>query len=127
LRDYYEHLENRLPGGQFDDEACIEVEGERGWRIIMELPINKMDGMIEIRGSKIDVSSDAVMNVTRVMQRAWADLRANALTEVQKHFLANPEAIPNPSEVRDAILAELGGVLPYWERQSKIAENGDRS
>jgi hypothetical protein len=119
LRDYYEHLENRLPGGQFDKEACTEIEDERGWRVIMELPINKSDGMIEIQGSRIDVSSDAAMDVTLVMQRAWADLKAHALAEVQKHFLANPEAIPEPIDVRDAILAELGGVLPYWERQQK--------
>jgi hypothetical protein len=122
LRDYYEHLEERLPGGKFDDEACIEIEDDWGWRIVMELPINKTDGMIEIRGSRIDVSSDAVRDVILTMQRAWADLRANALAEVQKYFINNPEHIPEPSEVRDAILAELGGVLPYWERQRKSQE-----
>ena len=122
LRDYYEHLEQRLPGGQFEKEACVEIDDGRGWRITMELPINKTDGMIEIRGSRIDVSSDAVMNVIQIMQRAWADLRANALAEVQKYFINNPEHIPDPSEVRDAILAQLGGVLPYWERQRKGQE-----
>jgi hypothetical protein len=119
LRDYYEHLEERLPGGKFDEEACLEIDDGRGWRIIMELPIDKTDGMIEVRGSRIDVSSDAVMDVMQIMQRAWADLRANALAEVQKYFIKNPEHIPDPSEVRDAILAQLGGVLPFWERQRK--------
>jgi hypothetical protein len=119
LRDYYEHLEQRLPGGKFEKEACKEIEDERGWRIIMELPIDEMDGMIVIRGHRIDVSSDAVMDVILVMQRAWADLHANAMAEVQKYFLTHPEHIPDPSEVRDAILAQLGGVLPFWERQRK--------
>jgi hypothetical protein len=122
LRDYYEHLEERLPGGKFDEEACIETDDGRGWRITMELPTDKIDGMIELRGSRIDVSSDAVMDVIRVMQRAWADLRASALAEVQKHFLAHPEHIPDPNDVRDAILAQLGGVLPYWERKKKGEE-----
>jgi hypothetical protein len=119
LRDYYEHLEQRLPGGTFEKEACKEIDDGEGWRIIMELPINKTDGMIEIKGRRIDVSSDAVMDVIQIMQRAWADLRANALAEVQKYFINNPEHIPDPREVRDAILAQLGGVLPYWERQRK--------
>jgi hypothetical protein len=122
LRDYYEHLEERLPGGKFEKQACEEIEDERGWRIVMELPIDKTDGMIEINGSRIDVSSDAVMDVILTMQRAWADLRANALAEVQKYFLAHPEHIPDPSEVRDASLAQLGGVLPYWERWRKGEE-----
>jgi hypothetical protein len=122
LRDYYEHLEQRLPGGQFEKEACIEIDDGRGFWIVMELPINKTDGMIEIRGSRIDVSTDAVMDVIQIMQRAWADLHANALSEVQKYFINNPEHIPDPSEVRDAILAQLGGVLPYWERERKGRE-----
>jgi hypothetical protein len=58
--------------------------------------------------------------VIQIMQRAWADLRANALAEVQKYFINNPD--PDPREVRDAILAELGGVLPYLERQRKGRE-----
>ena len=90
----------------------------------MELPIDKTDGMIEVRGSRIDVSSDAVMDVILVMQRAWADLRANALAEVQKHFLAHPDHIPDPNEVRDAIFAQLGGVLPYSERERKRKGEG---
>lgn len=123
LRNYYEHLEQRLPGGQFEKEACTEIEDARGWRIVMELPIDKNDGMIEIQGSRIDISSDSAMYITVVMQRAWADLTTHALDEVQKHFLAHPEAIPEPVEVRDAILAELGGVLPYWERQRNEPES----
>ncbi len=124
LRHYYEHLEDRLPGGKNDTEACIEIDDGRGWRIVMELPINKTDGMIEIRGKRIDVSSDAVMDVTLVMQRAWRDLKAHALAEVHKYFLDNPEQIPDSNEVREAILAQLGGVLPYWERQRNGQEEG---
>jgi hypothetical protein len=123
LRDYYEHLEERLPGGKFEKEACTEVDDGHWWHIIMELPINPADGMIEIRGYRIDVSSDAVWEVIQIMQRAWADLKAHALSEVQKYLINNPEDIPDPSEVREEMLADLGGVLPYSERRRKCQES----
>jgi hypothetical protein len=60
------------------------------------------------------------------MPRAWADLHANAMAEVQKHFLANPDQIPDPSKVREARLVSLGGVLAALEREAedKVDETG---
>ena len=47
LRDYYEHLKSGFRVANSRKKPRMEIDDGRSWRIIMELPIDKPDEMIE--------------------------------------------------------------------------------
>lgn len=98
LRDYYEHLENRLPGGSAAAEAVTEEEDDERWQVRMALPVDDQ-GRFVINGVAADVTPRGMVNVEEVIQRHWDQIEASALGLVRRHFEANPTNIPSLGEV----------------------------
>lgn len=106
LRNYFEHLDARLPGRAHQKEVVTEVQDEYEWRIQMAF-VRDNDGRIIIDGKAIDVTSRGVAAVEEVVQRTWEQLRTNCLEEVHKHFLRHPTTIPHPRAIRQDLLVSI--------------------
>ncbi len=107
LRDYYEHLEDRLPGGKCYVEAEAEEEREGEWRIRMGLTLDNQERFV-MGGVGADVTPRGVAAVREVLRRNWEELKPSALGMVRKHFTADPSDIPGPEAVRNDLLVSLG-------------------
>lgn len=108
LRDYYEHMEDELPGRKNyrADEHEEEREGELRLR-----PGFTMDAQerIVLNGVTVDVSGGGLRAVEALLQRHWVGLRDDALDLVRKHFEADPSTIPPPEAVDQNLLVSVDG------------------
>ena len=122
LRDFYEHIEQRLPGSKHPkkDQAFQEPDDESGWYMKFELPTDA-DGYILIDGNRIDVSSGGVSKVQDVVERTWASIRESALADAEKFFRANPDRLPDPAVVDSGFETKVGGPL----RQAELFQFND--
>lgn len=102
LRDYYEHLEDRLPSGKRYDEALGEIEQNGEWRIRVSLGIDSQERII-IDGAVVDVTPRGVTAVREAVRRSWEQLGPSALALVRKHYEENPSAIPAPEEINQEL------------------------
>lgn len=68
LRDYYEHMEDRLPGGKQYGETGIETQDDREWRVSMGHTVDAQ-GRIVLGGVAVDVTPRGVETVRSVLQR----------------------------------------------------------
>ncbi len=109
LRDYYEHLENRLPVGTHHAEVVTEEERDGEWRVRMEIPVDSQ-GRFVFDGKIVDVTTRGMTAVEGVLQRHWDQLRVSVLDLVRKHFKDNPTDIPSPAEVKQELLVSTGGI-----------------
>lgn len=109
LRDYYEHFEDRLPGGKNDDEAGTESQDDREWRVSMGHTVDDQ-GRIVLGGVAVGVTPRGVAAVRAVLGRNWEQLRPSALALVRKHFEADPAAIPDPNEVEHRLVVPTSGL-----------------
>lgn len=108
LRDYYEHLEDRLPAGKHYDEGA-ETHDEREWRVRIGLTLDGQERIV-LSGVAVDVTPRGVAAVRGVLRRNWEQLAPSTLTMVRKHFEAKPSDIPGPGEVKQNLLASTGEV-----------------
>lgn len=99
LRDYFEHLDQRLPGKPRHAEVVTESEGEKYWRLEMGFETDGQDRIV-INGKAIDVTTRGVRAVERVVVDAQKKARESTLESVRKHFAATPVGIPSPEKVR---------------------------
>lgn len=113
LRDYYEHLEERLPGGKYQNEVVTEKENAGEWRVCMELPMDHHERVV-FNDMVVDVTPRGVAAVEEVLQRNWAQLKASTRNAVRKHFEASPAHIPRREEVQHELLASLGKGIDQW-------------
>ena len=109
LRDYYEHLEDRLPGGKNYVVSASETEADGEWRFRMGLTLDAQERII-LGGVAVDVSPRGVAAVRVVLRRNWEQLKPSALAMVRKHFEADPSDIPSPEAVTHDLLVSTGGV-----------------
>ncbi|MDQ3692495.1 MAG: hypothetical protein M3464_02550 [Chloroflexota bacterium] len=107
LRDYYEHLDERLPGGGNYAPADHEEERDGQWYIRIGLDLDHLERLV-LKGVAIDVSPRGVAAVHEVLKRNWEQLSISTLTLVRKHFERDPSNIPLPSDVKHNLLVSLG-------------------
>lgn len=108
LRDYYEHFEERLPGGKNQAEVVREVEENGKWHIRMGLHVDGQSRIV-IEGRAIDVTPRGLRAVEDVLHRTWQQLRVSAIAEVREYFEANPSEIPGPEAVDETLLVASSG------------------
>jgi uncharacterized protein (UPF0335 family) len=100
LRDYYEHLEDRLPSGAKYDPTKSEQEQNGEWSIKVGLDRDDQDRII-IGGTTVDVTTRGVADLQTVVRENWEKLRQSALEMVRKHFECDPSNIPPPEVIND--------------------------
>ena len=110
LRDYYEHMENELPGRKSYNPAEAEEERDGQFHIRAGLTVDRQ-GRIVLNGVVIDVTPRGLAAVQTVLQHHWEGLKEDALTLVRKHFEANPSNIPPPGAVDSGLIVSVG--IPY--------------
>lgn len=113
LRDYYEHLEDRLPIGKNYDEGVAETHDERKWRVRMGLTLDAQERIVLGRVA-VDVTPRGVAVVRAVLRRHWYEIKPSSLTLVRKHFEADPSDIPRPEHVRHDLLASAASA---WDEE----------
>ncbi len=107
LRDYYEHLEDRMPGGS--KYAAAEAEEERDGELHIRMGLNlDSQGRVVMGGVTADVTLRGLADVRAVLRNNWEKLKPSALTLVRNHFMADPSHIPNREVVSDNLLLSLG-------------------
>ena len=109
LRDYFEHLEDRLPGGKNYVASASETEADGEWRFRMGLTLDAQQRIV-LGGVAMDVSPRGVATVRVVLRRNWEQLKPSALATVRKHFEADPSDIPGSEAVTHDLLVSTGGV-----------------
>ncbi|HSH58676.1 MAG TPA: hypothetical protein VK988_03345 [Acidimicrobiales bacterium] len=108
LRNYYEHIDERLPGHVNAREVVRETSTEEGWRIQVGLETDHQ-GRVILKGQSIDVTARGLDRIEEVVRRTWDQLKPAALDGVRQHFLHDPTNIPSPSDVQHKLFVELGG------------------
>lgn len=108
LRDYYEHLEDRLPGGKNDAETMSETNNEDEWRLTMGHRLDDLERIV-LGKVAVDVTPRGVAAVRAVLRRNWDQLQPSALGLVRTHLVADPSAIPDPKEVEHRLLVSTSG------------------
>lgn len=103
LRDYYEHMEDRLPGGSNDDESVDELDREGVWHLRMGFTGDGQERLV-LNGVTVDVTLRGLTAVEDVLQRNWDALKGSALDLVREHFESDPSDIPGPGEVCQDLL-----------------------
>lgn len=109
LRDYYEHLEDRLPGRKNDAETVTETHDEHEWRVTMGHTVDDRERIV-LGKVAVDVTPRGVAAIRAVLKRNWDQLEPSALAMVRKHFEADPSDIPGPEAVGHRLLASTGGL-----------------
>ena len=107
LRNYYEHIENRLPGHVDAGEVVRETVTEDEWTIHSGIETDS-EGYILLKGQRIDVTGRGLERVEDVVRRTWEQLKPAAVAGAREHFLANPADIPSPEAVRQDLLVSVG-------------------
>ncbi len=108
LRNYYEHIENRLPGHVNAGEVVRETITEDEWRIESGLQTDDQ-GHILLKGKAIDVTARGLERIEEVVQRHWDLLKPAALDGVRRYFETNPSNIPPPGTVNRGLLVSTRG------------------
>ncbi len=108
LRDYYEHLEDRLPGGRKYPESEVEREQDGEWRIRVGLTLDDQERVV-IDGVAVDVTPRGVATVRAVLRGNWEQLKPSALAMVRKHYENDLSGIPRPEEVNTERIVSTGG------------------
>jgi hypothetical protein len=108
LRHYYEHIEERLPGGKNQGEAVTETDDP--WRITFQLPVDS-SGRVSIKGNVIQVDSVGAQRVQDLVSRAWERIRTSTINEMEKFFRNNPDRMPHASQVDSGWDVKIGGAL----------------
>jgi hypothetical protein len=108
LRHYYEHIEERLPGGKNQDEAVTETDNP--WRITFQLPVDS-SGRVSIKGNVIQVDSVGAQRVQDLVSRAWERISTSTINELEKFFRNNLDRMPHASQVDSGWDVKIGGAL----------------
>lgn len=106
LRDYFEHLEDEVPGKMGRTDIVREVEGENEWRVIVGFESDEL-GRIVLNGKIIDVTTEGLDHVVEVVDRSFDGFRAGILARTRKFFLDHLKQIPSPVQVPCAPLVSV--------------------
>lgn len=109
LRDYYEHMEDRLPGGKNYDLAASEEDHNGVWRIRIGIGVDDQERIVT-NGVAVDVSPRGLATIRDALRRNWEQLKPSTLELVRKHFEVNPTEIPGPDAVDSHLLVSVGGL-----------------
>jgi hypothetical protein len=109
LRNYYEHMEDELPGRKSYNAAEAETERDGTFRMKIGFTLDGEERII-LNGVVVDVTPRGLGIVETVLQRHWNGLKVDALALVRKYFENNPSAIPSPKDVRYEPIVSVGGV-----------------
>lgn len=114
LRDYFEHLEERVPGRSKQNEVVSEFQDDIEWRVVAGF--NRDDlGRIVIDGQAIDVTSRGLAALEDVIQRSYPSVRNGALAQVQRHFQQVSAPVPRPEQVPFKALVSID---TDWDRDA---------
>ncbi len=108
LRNYFEHIESRLPGQVNAREMVHESFTEHEWHFRAGLQIDDQ-GRVMVKGKLFDVTSGGLEHIEEVVRRTWDALKPAALEGIRQHFHADPSHIPRPEEVNSDLLTSVGG------------------
>lgn len=98
LRDYFEHMENRLPGKSYASEVVVEFDENGVWRVKSGFQIDGL-GRILLKGKAIDVTSRGLAAVEDAIGRSYEAMRLSVLEQVRDHFARSTDDIPAPDQV----------------------------
>jgi hypothetical protein len=118
LRHYYEHIEQRLPGGKHQSEAVTETDDP--WSITFQLPVDSTS-QVSINRKVLQVDSIGAERVQELVSRAWERITTSTLAEMEKYFRNNPDRMPHPSQVDSGWDVKIGGALA---QETRIHEDG---
>jgi hypothetical protein len=93
LRDNYEHLNERLPGGKRAGWMVVEDETTGQWTIEMGYAFDRQ-GRILLNGATIDVTGKDIAEIQRVVTETWSQVRLAALQDLRDYLLKHPDRIP---------------------------------
>lgn len=103
LRNYYEHIENRLPGHVNAHEFVRETITEDEWQIQAGLKVDD-EGRVILGDRPADVTARGLERIEEIVRKTYDNLKSSALDGVKRYFEANPQDIPRPEEVRQDLL-----------------------
>lgn len=103
LRNYYEHIENRLPAHVNAPECVREAITEHEWHIQSGLKVDDQ-GRIILKVHPLDVTGRGLERIEEVVRKTYENLKPAALDGVQRYFEANPQGIPGPEYVQQDLL-----------------------
>jgi hypothetical protein len=73
LRDYFKHLEQRLPGKSRQAAVVTEIDTDDEWSVWLSLKLDEQ-GRIVLDGQPIDVTTRGLQAVEGVVQRTWENI-----------------------------------------------------
>lgn len=103
LRNYYEHIENRLPGHANAREFVRETITEDEWHIQAGLKVDDQ-GRTILKGQPIDVTGRGMERIEDVVRKTFENFKPAALDGMCRYYEDNPEDIPGPEEVQHDLL-----------------------
>jgi hypothetical protein len=107
LRNYFEHLDQRLPGRKFESASVTESRNNDEWHVKMAIPMDEQ-GRILLDGQTIVVSSRGVLAVESLVEKCFTQMRQDALGSVAQYFEKHPESVPTIDELRGDLLMSTG-------------------
>ncbi len=110
LRHYFEHMDERLPGGKHQNEVVTETQNRGEWHLKHGFA-HDGDGRIVINDRAIDVTTRGLTAIEEILKRVWEPLRQSSLEDVRKHFISNPNEIPDVDQIEVPILFS---VIESW-------------
>jgi len=109
LRNYFEHIHNRLPGSVNDREMVQEFlfsKGEMRWKIGLE---SDDQNQVVMNGKAFDVTTQGLEAIEDAVIRTWEELKPAAIAGVRNFYRVNATNIPDPEKLNHDLLVKLNG------------------
>lgn len=106
LRDYFEHLEDEVPGKRGRTDVVRESHDDEEWRVTVGFASDEA-GRIVLNGQTIDVTTEGLNHVLAVVERSFDGFREGILARIREHFTDHPEQTPHPDDVQPVPLVSI--------------------
>lgn len=116
LRNHFEHWYDRLPGKTNEVGLITKAMTPDEYHVRGGLRTDEKNRIIVIEPKKsgpvthvVDVTNDGVARVEKIAQETSAKVNELAIEHVRAYFIAHPENIPAPEDIRQDLLIDVGG------------------
>jgi hypothetical protein len=116
LRNHFEHWYDRLPGKTNEAGLVTKALTADEYHVTGGLQTDEKNRFIVIEPKKsgpvthvVDVTNDGMARIEQIVQETSAKVKEFAIEQVRAHFIADPQDVPSPEDVRDDLLFTVGG------------------
>ncbi|MGH7964182.1 MAG: hypothetical protein ACRERD_20560, partial [Candidatus Binatia bacterium] len=106
LRNYFEHIDQRMPGEIHASEGVLETISDQGLTIESGLKVDLL-GRYIVNGVPADVTPRGLQAIEDIVRRTWERITDAGIAEVESFFVEHPSRIPDPRLIQQSLLTSV--------------------